>query len=128
MAFPAVSLVARVSADHCSYRALSASRRCRSAASWAARAVALAAPVWSCWAAGVGGLLEGVGFGLRGEPQLAADVRRGGGAGAFALEGSCFELAAVQAADDVGFVADLQGGEDCFAHGFEFGLAAVRLG
>ena len=80
------------------------------------------------WGAGVSGLLEGVGFGLRGEPQLAADVRRGDGAGALAVEGSCFELAAVQTADDVGFVADLQGGEDCFAHGFEFGLVAVRLG
>ena len=77
---------------------------------------------------GVGGLLVGVGFGLGGEPQLAADVGRGGGAGALALEGSCFELAAVQAADDVGFVADLQGGEDGLAHGFEFGVAAVRLG
>ena len=77
---------------------------------------------------GVGGLLEGVGFGLRGEPQLAADVGRGGGAGALAVEDSCFELAAVQAADDVGFVADLQGGEDGLAHGFEFGVAAVRLG
>jgi hypothetical protein len=44
---------------------------------------------------GVGGLLEGVGFGLRGEPKLPADVGRGGGAGAFALEGACFEFAAV---------------------------------
>ena len=76
---------------------------------------------------GVGGLLVGVGFGLGGEPQLAADVGRGDGTGAFALEGSRFELAAVQAADDVGFVADLQGGEDGLAHGFEFGVAAVRL-
>jgi hypothetical protein len=46
---PAVSLVARVSADHCSYRALPASRRWRSAASCAARAAALTAAVWSCW-------------------------------------------------------------------------------
>ena len=36
---------------------------------------------------GVGGLLAGVGFGLGGEPELAADVGRGGGAGALALEG-----------------------------------------
>ena len=43
-AFPAASLVVRVSADHCSYRVLSASRCWRSAASWTARAVALAAP------------------------------------------------------------------------------------
>ena len=77
---------------------------------------------------GVGGLLEGVGFGLRGEPQLASDVRRGIGADAFALEDSRIELAAVQAAEDLGFVADLQRGEDRFAHGFEFGVAAVRLG
>jgi hypothetical protein len=67
------------------------------------------------------------GFGLRGEPQLAADVRRGGGAGALTLLDPCFELA-VQTAEDVGFVADLQGGEDSLAHGFEFGLVAIRIG
>jgi hypothetical protein len=77
---------------------------------------------------GVGGLPVGVGFGLRSEAQLAADVGRGGDAGALALEGSCFEFAAVQAADDVGFVADLQGGEDDLAHGFEFGVPAVWHG
>ena len=77
---------------------------------------------------GVCGLLQRVGFGLRGEPKLATHVGRGGGAGAFTPEGSCFELAAVQAADDVGFVAYLQRGEDRFPHGFEFGVAAVRLG
>ena len=77
---------------------------------------------------GVGGLLAGVGFGLGGEPELAADVGWGGGVGALALEGSGFELAAVQAAEDVGFVADFQGGEDGSAHGFEFGVAAMRLG
>ena len=49
VAFPAVSLVAWVSADHCSYRVLSASRQWRSAASCAARAVALAAAARSCW-------------------------------------------------------------------------------
>ena len=37
-------------------------------------------------------------------------------------------LAAVQAADDVGFVADLEGGKYRRAHGFEFGVASVRLG
>jgi hypothetical protein len=47
---------------------------------------------------GVGGLLQGVGFGLGGEPQLAADVRRGGGVGALTLEGSRFEFAAGLAA------------------------------
>jgi hypothetical protein len=83
---------------------------------------------WVVLSAGAGGLLEGVGFGLRGEAQLAADVGRGGGAGAFALKDSCFELAAVQAAEDIGFVADLQGSEDRLAHGFEFGVAPVRLG
>jgi hypothetical protein len=77
--------------------------------------------------AGVGALPVGVGFGLRCEPELRADVGRGGGAGALTLDGACFEFAAVQAADDVGFVADLQGGEDGFAHGFEFGVASVRL-
>jgi len=76
---------------------------------------------------GVGGLPAGVGFGLGGKSQLPADVGRGGGAGALALEGSRFEFAAVQAADDVSLVADLQGGEGCRAHGFEFGVAAVRL-
>ena len=49
---------------------------------------------------GVGGLPTGVGFGLSGEAELAADVGRGGGAGTLALEGSCFEFAAVQAARD----------------------------
>ena len=44
---------------------------------------------------GVGGLPVGVGFGLRGEPELAADVGRGGGAGAQPVEGSCFEFATV---------------------------------
>jgi hypothetical protein len=76
---------------------------------------------------GVGGLPVGVGFSLGGKPELAADVGRGGGAGALALEDACFEFAVVQAADDVGFVADLQGGEDGPAHRFEFGVAAVRL-
>jgi hypothetical protein len=79
-------------------------------------------------ALGVGGLPVGVGFGLGGEAELAADVGRGGGAGALAVEGACFEFAAVQAVDDVGFVADLQGGEDSLAHGFEFGVAVVWLG
>jgi hypothetical protein len=78
--------------------------------------------------AGVGGLPVGVGFSLRGEPELAADIGRGDGAGALTLQGSCFEFAAVQAADDVGFVADLQRGEDGLAYGLEFGVAAVRLG
>ena len=77
--------------------------------------------------AGVSGLPVGVGFGLRGEPKLPADVGRGGGAGALALASLCFELAAAQAADDVGFVADLEGGEDGLAHGFELGVAAMRL-
>ena len=57
---------------------------------------------------GVGGLLVGVGFGLGGEPELPADVERGGGAGVLTVEGSCFELAAVQAAENIGFVADFQ--------------------
>jgi hypothetical protein len=77
---------------------------------------------------GVGGLLVSVGFGLGGNPELAADVGRGDRLGTLAMEGSCFEFAAVQAAENVGFVADFQGGEDGFAHGFEFGVAAVRLG
>ena len=77
---------------------------------------------------GVGGLLVGVGFGLRGEPKLAADVGRAGGAGAFALESSCFELAAVQAAEDVGFVVDLQGGEDGLAMASSSGLPRCGSG
>jgi hypothetical protein len=44
---------------------------------------------------GVGELLVGVGFGLGGEPQLAADVGRGYGTGAFALQGSHFKVATV---------------------------------
>jgi hypothetical protein len=69
----------------------------------------------------------GVGFSSRGEPELPADVRWGGGAGALSLESSCFEFVAVQAADDVSFVADLQGSKYRPAHGFELGVAAVRL-
>ena len=71
-------------------------------------------------------LLEGVGFGLRDEPKVAADVGRGGGASPLTLEGSCFEFTAVQAADDVGFIADFQSGEDGLAHCLELGLGAVR--
>ena len=41
---------------------------------------------------GLGGLLAGVRFGLGGEPELAADVGRGGGAGALALKSSYFEF------------------------------------
>ena len=78
--------------------------------------------------AGVGRLLPGIGFGLGGEPQPRADVRRSGGAGALTVEGSCFKLAAVQATEDVGFVADLQRDEDGLAHGFELRVAAVRHG
>jgi hypothetical protein len=77
---------------------------------------------------GVGALLVGVGFGVDGKAELAADVGWGGGAGALALKGSRLEYATVQAAEDVGFVADLQGGEDGCAHGFQFRVAAVRLG
>jgi hypothetical protein len=76
---------------------------------------------------GVGGLPVGVGFGLSGKSQLPADIGRGGGAGALTLESSRFEFAEVQAADDIGLVADLQGSEDGRAHGFEVGGAAVRL-
>jgi hypothetical protein len=106
VAFPAASLVARVLADHCSYRGV-------------VRFEALAFGGQLCGEGcgsghadvvvlGTGGsLLVGVGFGLRGELQLAAGVRWGDCADAFALEDSCFELAAVQVAEDVGFVADL---------------------
>jgi len=59
---------------------------------------------------GVCGLLERVGFGLRGEPELAAHVRRSAGLGAFAFQDSRFEFAAVRAAHDVCFVAYLQRG------------------
>ena len=75
---------------------------------------------------GVGGLLPGVGFGLGGEAELARDVRRGAGLGAFGLAGAGFELAAGHAADDGGFVAYLQGADRGQAHAFEFGAAAVR--
>ena len=43
---------------------------------------------------GVGGLPPGVGLGLRGEPQLAAHVRRRGRLGALAVEDPGLELAA----------------------------------
>ena len=77
---------------------------------------------------GVGGLLPGVGFGLGGEAELAGDVGRGGGLGAFGVQDASFELAAGQAADDVGFVADFQGADGGLPHVFEFGVAAVRGG
>ena len=57
---------------------------------------------------GVGGLLPGVGFGLGGEAELARDVGRGAGPGAFGLAGAGFELAAAHAADDGGFRHDKQ--------------------
>ena len=75
----------------------------------------------------IGGLPVGIGFSLGDEPELAADVGRGSGADALTLKDLRFEFAAVQVADDVGFVADLQGSEDGLTHGFEFGVAAVRL-
>ena len=64
-----LALMSRVPAAQVLIRALPASSRCRSAASCRGEGLALAAPVWSCCACGVGGLLQGVGFGLRGEPQ-----------------------------------------------------------
>ena len=76
---------------------------------------------------GVCGLLQGVGFGLRGEPQGAAHVGRGAGLGAFPGEDPGFQLAAVHAVQDGGFVAYLHGSKYCITHGFEFGVAAVRL-
>jgi hypothetical protein len=76
---------------------------------------------------GIDGLPAGVSFSLRGEPQLGADVARSGSAGTFTVKDSCFELAAVQATEDLGLVADLQRCEDGFPHDFEFGVAAVRF-
>ena len=77
---------------------------------------------------GVCGLPERVGFGLGGEPQLAADVGRGAGLGAFALEDARFDVAAVQAAEDAGFVAYLQRGHGGLPHVLQLGVAAVRAG
>ena len=54
---------------------------------------------------GVGGLGERVGFGLSGEPQLAAHVWRGDGLDAFCFEDAGFECAAGHAADDICLVA-----------------------
>jgi hypothetical protein len=59
------------------------------------------------------GLLQGVGFGLRGEAQGSADVGRRAGLDAFPSEDPGFELAAVQGTDDVGFVADLERSKYC---------------
>ena len=75
---------------------------------------------------GIGGLLQHVGFGLRSESQLAADVRRGGGVSALTLEGSCFEFAAVQAAESQLRRGSLAGRHRA-PHGFEFGIATMRL-
>ena len=56
---------------------------------------------------GVCGLPQGVGFGLRGKPQCAAHVGRSAGLGAFPCQDPGFQLAAVHAAQDGGFVAYL---------------------
>ena len=71
LAFPAVSLLAWVSADHCSYRALPASSRCRSAAICSGEGAGAGRAGVVVLGLGIGGLREGVGFGLRSEPQLA---------------------------------------------------------
>ena len=76
---------------------------------------------------GVCGLLQGVGFGVRSEPQCPAHVRRGGGLGAFTGEDPRFQLAAAQAADNSCFVADLQRSKYCLTQGLELGVAAVQL-
>jgi hypothetical protein len=56
---------------------------------------------------GVCGLLQGVDFGLCGEAQCLAYVRRGVGLGAFPGEDPRFEFTEVKAADVVGLVAAL---------------------
>jgi hypothetical protein len=75
---------------------------------------------------GVGGLLPGVGFGLGGEPELAGHLRWGGDVGALGVQDAGFELAASQAAHEVGFVTDFQGTDGGLPHVFEFGAAPVR--
>ena len=47
--------------------------------------------------------------------------------GAFPGEDLGFQLTAVQAAQDLGFVADLKRSKYCITHVLEFGVAAVRL-
>ena len=68
---------------------------------------------------GVCGLLQGVGVGLCGKPHGAAHVRRSAGLGTFPGEDPGFQLAAVHAAQDSGFVAYLHGSKYCITHGFE---------
>ena len=77
---------------------------------------------------GVGGLGQGVGFGLRGEPQLSAHVWRGSGVGAFTLEDLGFESAAGHAADDVGLVGYLQSADRGGAELLKFRAGQVRAG
>ena len=88
LALPAASLMSRVPADHVSYRALPASSRCRSAASCRGEGLGAGRAGFVMLDFGVCGLPSGVGFGLRGEPQGPAHVRRGAGLGAFPGEDS----------------------------------------
>jgi hypothetical protein len=60
---------------------------------------------------GVGGLLPGVGFGLGGETELTGDIGWGDDLRPFRFEDAGFELTVAHAADDGGFVADLQGAD-----------------
>ena len=76
---------------------------------------------------GICELLQGVGFGLRGEPQGPAYVGWGAGLGAFPFEDPGFELTTVKAPDDVCFITNLKRSKYCLTHVLEFGVAAVRL-
>jgi hypothetical protein len=82
--------------------------------------------VWQVLGCGLGRLLPGTGFGLRGEPQLAGHVGRGAGLSAFGLKGTGFELAVGHAVDDVIFVAYFEGADGGHAHVFELGAAAMH--
>ena len=105
----------------------SASSRCRSAAICRSEGPGAGRAGFVVLRFGVCGLLQCVGFGLRGEPQLSCLRPAGRGLGAFTVEDPRFELATVQAADDVGFVAYLQRSNSAFRMVLEFGVAAVRL-
>ena len=91
-----------VSVAHCSYRALPASSRSRSAVICKGQGPGAGRAGLVVPGLGVGGLGERVGFGLRGEPQLCAHVGRGAGLGAVPVEDLGLELAAGHAADDGG--------------------------
>src|SRR5262249_35289660 len=75
---------------------------------------------------GADGLPVGVSFGLRGEPKLATDVWRGGGAGAVGFGGAWLGVSPGQVAGKGDPVADLRGRKRWLTSVVGLRVAAVR--